>query len=264
MAMAISFPARPISPGTWRAQFWNGNSPLWKPNSFSSNTSDCPEIAPGFVLGRICCRTQSFVWRAAGWGPPPWAVAAKPGICTVFTESIRNKLKKCLRTLLPRPCCRNHPLAHRFLSPDPTSEIHLIFTTRPRSINSNSLGFVSTKSVEGLAMQLSVEVKNLNDAAVLVCRGQIVQGAESEYLFALATRSDRRDVILDVEAVSGIDEGGLFVIALCYQILSAARRRLFLRNPSPEILDGLRRQQVDLFLEKLQEAGTSESEPLIH
>lgn len=113
-------------------------------------------------------------------------------------------------------------------------------------------------------MQLSVEVKNLNDAAVLVCRGQIVQGAESEYLFALATRSDRRDVILDVEAVSGIDEGGLFVIALCYQILSAARRRLFLRNPSSEILAGLRRQQVDLFLEKLQGAGTSEHEPLIH
>ena len=113
-------------------------------------------------------------------------------------------------------------------------------------------------------MQLSVEVKNSNDAAVLICRGQIVHGAESEYLFALATRSDRRDVILDVEAVSGIDEGGLFVIALCYQILSSAKRRLFLRNPSSEILAGLRRQQVDLFLEKLQAAGAAEREPRVH
>lgn len=102
-------------------------------------------------------------------------------------------------------------------------------------------------------MQLSVEVKNSNDAAVLVCRGQIVHGQESEYLFALATRSDRRDVVLDVEGVSGIDEAGLFVIVLCYQTLSASKRRLFLRNPSSAMLDGLRRQQVDLFLDKLKD-----------
>src|SRR5262245_25618257 len=99
-------------------------------------------------------------------------------------------------------------------------------------------------------MRLSVEVNNMNDAAVLVCRGQIVQGEESEYLFALATRPDKHDVVLDVEAVSGIDEAGLFVIVLCYQLISADKRRLFLRNPSSEVLAGLRRQQMAVLLEK--------------
>src|SRR5260370_7833637 len=81
-------------------------------------------------------------------------------------------------------------------------------------------------------MQLSVEVNDSNDVAVLVCRGQILQGESSEYLFALTTRPDRRDVVLDVQKVSGIDAAGLFVIVVCYQLLSTAKRRLFLRHPS--------------------------------
>lgn len=96
------------------------------------------------------------------------------------------------------------------------------------------------------AMQLSVEVNNLSDAAVLVCRGEIVQGPESDYLFALATRPDRRDVILDVGAVTRVDEAGLFVILLCYECLISTNRRVFLRNPSLEVLEGLRRRQTEV------------------
>jgi hypothetical protein len=56
--------------------------------------------------------------------------------------------------------------------------------------------------------------------------------------------------VLDVEAVSRIDEAGLFAIVLCYQLLSADKRRLFLRNPSSDVLAGLRRQPTAAFLEK--------------
>src|SRR5215831_10355238 len=96
------------------------------------------------------------------------------------------------------------------------------------------------------AMQLSVEVTSLNDAAVLICRGEIVQGAESDYLFALATRPDKRDVIVDMGAVTRVDEAGLFVILLCYEYVVASDRRLFLRNPSLEVLEGLRRRQAEI------------------
>jgi anti-anti-sigma regulatory factor len=95
-------------------------------------------------------------------------------------------------------------------------------------------------------MQLSVEVKDQSDTAVLACRGEIVQGRESDYLFALVTRPDQRDVILDVEAVTRVDDAGLLIILLCYEFLVSSDRRLFLRNPSLEMLEGLRRRQREV------------------
>jgi anti-anti-sigma regulatory factor len=95
------------------------------------------------------------------------------------------------------------------------------------------------------AMQLSIDVSNTNDAAVLTCRGEIIHGRESDYLFALATRPDRRDVILDVTGVTGFDEGGLSVIILSYRMLTSCQRRLFLRNPSLEMLAGIRRYHAE-------------------
>jgi anti-anti-sigma regulatory factor len=94
-------------------------------------------------------------------------------------------------------------------------------------------------------MELSIEVKRWKHATVLTCRGMIVQGQASDYLFDLVTRPDRRDVVLDMQSVTKVDEAGIFVIVLCYELLTASKRRLFLRNASPEILDGLRRQQTD-------------------
>ena len=91
-------------------------------------------------------------------------------------------------------------------------------------------------------MELSIEVKRRKDATILTCRGMIVHGQASDYLFAVVTRPDRRDVVLDMQEVTKVDEAGIFVIVLCYELLTASKRRLFLRNASAAILEGLRRQ----------------------
>ena len=91
-------------------------------------------------------------------------------------------------------------------------------------------------------MELSIEVNRCKDATVLTCRGMIVHGQAADYLFSVVTRPDRRDVILDMEDVTTVDEAGIFVIVLCYELLTASKRRLFLRNASAAILEGLRRQ----------------------
>jgi anti-anti-sigma regulatory factor len=91
-------------------------------------------------------------------------------------------------------------------------------------------------------MELSIEVNRSKDATILTCRGMIVHGQASDYLFSVVTRPDRCDVVLDMQGVTTVDEAGVFVIVLCYELLTAAKRRLFLRNASAEILDYLRRQ----------------------
>jgi anti-anti-sigma regulatory factor len=73
----------------------------------------------------------------------------------------------------------------------------------------------------------------------------IVQGQASDYLFAVVTRPDRRDVVLDMEEVTKVDEAGIFVLVLCYELLTASKRRLFLRNASADVIESLRRQQTD-------------------
>jgi anti-anti-sigma regulatory factor len=105
-------------------------------------------------------------------------------------------------------------------------------------------------------MELSIEVNRWKDATLLTCMGMLVHGQASEYLFAIATRPGHGDVVLDMQAVTQVDEAGTFVILLCYELLSASKRRLFLRNASPDILEGLRRQT-----EKVNNvaAGTSNS-----
>lgn len=91
-------------------------------------------------------------------------------------------------------------------------------------------------------MELSIEVNCCKDATVVTCRGMIVLGQASDYLFAVVTRPGRGDVVLDMQGVTKVDEAGIFAITLCYELLTASKRRLFLRNASPDILNGLRRQ----------------------
>jgi anti-anti-sigma regulatory factor len=67
-------------------------------------------------------------------------------------------------------------------------------------------------------MRLSIHVQQLRDATLLICIGQIVQGQEADYLFSLITQRDG-DVVLDMNAVSHIDEEGLFLIVLSYELL---------------------------------------------
>ena len=107
-------------------------------------------------------------------------------------------------------------------------------------------------------MELSIEVNRGKDATVLTCRGMIVHGQAADYLFSVVTRPDRHDVILDMQDVTTVDEAGIFVIVLCYELLTASKRRLFLRNASAEILDKLRRQT-----KKVDNAVASTSSPTL-
>lgn len=88
-------------------------------------------------------------------------------------------------------------------------------------------------------MELSIEVANARSAGgaqVFICRGKLLRGEESDYLFDLVTRPDIRDVVLDVEHIDSFDSDGLSTIVLCRELFSATNRRLLLRNPSRELL----------------------------
>jgi|SRR5215831_14068410 len=94
-------------------------------------------------------------------------------------------------------------------------------------------------------MPLSVKVRNLSDASRLICTGQIIRGPESDHLYEVVTRQLQQEVILDLNGVTTIDEEGLFLIALCYEILSTSNRKLGLCNPPASIMAALRRRQLD-------------------
>jgi anti-anti-sigma regulatory factor len=90
-------------------------------------------------------------------------------------------------------------------------------------------------------MHLSVEVKRQSGRNVYVCRGKLVEESASEYLFDLLTRSQDRDVIVDVADVTGIDEAGLRAIALSCQFLTCSGTRVFLRHAPSNLLEHLRK-----------------------
>ena len=82
-------------------------------------------------------------------------------------------------------------------------------------------------------MQLTVNVRSSAHMTEFTCRGRITQGEESDYLFDLLTRPDKRDVFLDLEAIREFDYTGLLTIVVCQEQFSSQRRRLMLRLPSP-------------------------------
>ncbi len=94
-------------------------------------------------------------------------------------------------------------------------------------------------------MELSVEVNQANGIATFICRGSLVRGQESDYLFDLVTRPDYRDVVLDVGGLSIFDWDGLSTLVLCHELLSSTNRKLFLRNPATELLLELRLRRSD-------------------
>jgi hypothetical protein len=85
-------------------------------------------------------------------------------------------------------------------------------------------------------MELSIEVNHSRGASIFICRGKLIRGQESDYLFDLVTRPDSRDVVLDVEQLDGFDRDGLSTIVLCHELLSQTNRRLLLRNASSDML----------------------------
>jgi anti-anti-sigma factor len=56
---------------------------------------------------------------------------------------------------------------------------------------------------------LKIEVERVEDTVTLFCRGRIVCGPETEILEAIAYKERCRCLLVDVEAVSGIDARGL-------------------------------------------------------
>ena len=91
-------------------------------------------------------------------------------------------------------------------------------------------------------MQLSVEVKRQEGKAVFLCRGSLLQGEASDYLFHLLTRSHRQDVILDLAALTTFDRAGLQTVMLSSNFLAANHRRLLLRHAPSNLLDHIRRR----------------------
>jgi anti-anti-sigma regulatory factor len=96
---------------------------------------------------------------------------------------------------------------------------------------------------------LSVDLKVLRNGCLLVCRGDVLGAKEADYLFNLLTREDKGDVILDLAAVNSVGDEGLSVIALAYEMLMSVKRRLFLRNPSRELVTALRERHLDTIFE---------------
>jgi anti-anti-sigma regulatory factor len=95
-------------------------------------------------------------------------------------------------------------------------------------------------------MQLSVEVKRQEGKSVFLCRGGLLQGQTSDYLFHLLTRSHCKDVILDLAALTTFDRAGLQPVMLGSNFLAANRRRLFLRHAPSNLLEHIRHHVVSI------------------
>ena len=80
-------------------------------------------------------------------------------------------------------------------------------------------------------MQLTVQVDNSAQVTTFKCRGKVIQGNESDYLFDLLTRPENRDVVLDLQQVSEFDYNGLLTLVVCQEYFSIQRRELSLRLP---------------------------------
>lgn len=89
-------------------------------------------------------------------------------------------------------------------------------------------------------MQLSVEVKGRSGISIYLCRGKLVHGAASDYLFDLLTRSYDQDVIVDVAEVAAFDEAGLRALALSCRLLASSQRRFLLRHAPAPVVERLR------------------------
>jgi len=110
-------------------------------------------------------------------------------------------------------------------------------------------------------MRLSVEVKRQKGISVFLCRGCLLQGETSDYLFNLLTRSNRHDVILDLASLTTFDRAGLQTVILSSSFLAAYHRRLFLRHAPSNLLEHMRRGQDASLgdLLPLQNAGLADA-----
>ena len=110
-------------------------------------------------------------------------------------------------------------------------------------------------------MQLRVEVKRQQGMYIFSCRGSLLQGEASDYLFHLLTRSNHQDVILDLAALTSFDQAGVHAVVLGNTFLAACHRRLFLRDAPSSLLKEMRclRHPPLAHLYSLQEADLADA-----
>lgn len=90
-------------------------------------------------------------------------------------------------------------------------------------------------------MRLSVEVKRQDRQIVYICRGSLVRGQASDYLFHLLTRSCYDDVVVDLAQITDFDAVGLQTLRLSWVFLNRYHCRLALQHAPPILMEQLRR-----------------------
>ena len=78
-------------------------------------------------------------------------------------------------------------------------------------------------------MKLKVTVNDQENNLTLTCTGEIIRGAESEYLFDFITQRSNENIVVDLGSVARIDEDGVVMLVLCRRLLASASKTLYLR-----------------------------------
>lgn len=94
-------------------------------------------------------------------------------------------------------------------------------------------------------MELCVEVKRKDGEILYFCRGSLVRGQASDYLFHLLTRSCCDDVVVDLAQIRDFDAVGLQTLRLSWVFLNTCHCRLALQHAPPTLMEQLRRNYVD-------------------
>lgn len=95
-------------------------------------------------------------------------------------------------------------------------------------------------------MRLSVEVKRQDRQIVYICRGSLVRGQASDYLFHLLTRSCCDNIVVDLAQIRDFDAVGLQTLRLSWVFLNTCHCRLAFQHASPILMEQLRRKYDDL------------------
>lgn len=94
-------------------------------------------------------------------------------------------------------------------------------------------------------MKLAVEVRERNRSLFLLCKGEVILGDESEYLYNLITKRNSETVVVDLAAVTHVDEHALVMFVLCHTLLSSSHRKIVFRNVSPAVMEAFQRRQLE-------------------
>lgn len=95
-------------------------------------------------------------------------------------------------------------------------------------------------------MRLSVEVKRQDRQILYICRGSLVRGQASDYLFHLLTRSCCDDIVVDLAQVRDFDAVGLQTLGLSWVFLNTCHCRLAVQHAPPTLMEQLRRKYDSL------------------